>query len=222
MSNTRRFNFNMMELVLSVVVLSAAAAVILILVASGSRSGREAVEENAISDAAEYVSGVYRSVIAGDLLSAQHSANTSGSALPAERTYQAWKTILPETFNESDLTNSDWAAQPVAGTQLTAKTIDSLKYRVYKYERIQMLDAEKSVDFSAMVRVWAEEMPLAFRDWTANNGEAVSLNGSQAGLTANNYALRLMMELSWPLDVAYPSREKRVFVVDMIDPIKEL
>ena len=212
----------MMELVLSVVVLSAAAAVILLLVASGSRSGREAVEENAVSDAAEYVSGVYRSVIAGDVLLAQHSANTAGSAVPAEQTYQAWKNLLPETFSESDLTNSDWAAQPVPGTQLTAKAVDSLQYRVYKYERIQMLDSAKSVDFSAMVRVWAEDMPLSFRDWTANNGEVVSLGGSQAGLTANNYALRLMMELSWPLDAAYPSREKRVFVIDLIDPIKEL
>ena len=222
MSNIRRTNYSLLELTLAMVILAAALAGALVLLASGSSTGVAASSENHIADAAEYVSGYYRSVIYNDILSAQHEANVAGTAVDADHTFAAWKNRLNASFAAADLENQDWEDARIPGTLLTAKTDPNLWLRVFKLERVAKVDGVDTVEFAAMVRIWAEDMPLSVRNWSASGAPVVVCPADASELVAQNHALRLMMELSWPLAKPYQEREKRVYVMDMCNPVKEL
>ena len=222
MSNIRRTNYSLIELTLAMVVLTAAVAAALVLLASGSAAGAAASSENHIADAAEYVAGYYSSVISNDILAAQHEANVAGTAVAADRTFAAWKSKLDASFADSDLENRDWESTRIPGTLLTAKTDANLWLRVFKFEHVVKVDGIDTVEFAALVRIWAEDMPLSVRNWSAPGAPVKVYAADESELVERNYALRLMMELSWPLAKPYQEREKRVYVMDMCNPVKEL
>ena len=79
-------------------------------------------------------------------------------------------------------------------------------------------DGDEIVEFAAVVRVWAEDLPLKIRDWVNSNGAETDVNDSS--LTNQNYGLRLRLELSWPVDIPWAEREKRMYVMDLFNPQK--
>ncbi len=216
----RRYRFNMVEIALALAVLTLGISGILALFPVGLNSGRMAIAENNLSDAASYTLGIYRAFIMNQVLS---HADESGNVVDASRTFANLKSALsePDGDDTDDINWSSASACPkmVIGGEETNLRQNGSSETILCYEQTSLdEDGDEIVEFAAVVRVWAEDLPLKIRDWVNSNGAETDVNDSS--LTNQNYGLRLRLELSWPVDIPWAEREKRMYVMDLFNPQK--
>lgn len=214
----RRYRFNMVEIALALAVLTLGISGILALFPVGLNSGRMAIAENNLSDAASYTLGIYRAFIMNQVLS--HADESDDAS--ASRTFADLRSALSKP--DGDDTNINWSnasecPKMVIGGEETNLRQKGSSETILCYEQTSLdEDGDEIVEFAAVVRVWAEDLPLKIRDWVNSNGAETDVNDSS--LTNQNYGLRLRLELSWPVDIPWAEREKRMYVMDLFNPQK--
>ena len=209
--------FNMVEIALALAVLTLGISAILTMIPVGVNSGKKAIAENNLADAANYTLGVYEAYIMSSIL---RYVDDQGVPHEPTKTLSDWKSALVKPGSDLTYVSSDpgsetnginWERQTKLVVRGEETNLRRSSDTVLLYEQTTLdADGNESVDFAAVVRVWAEQgalVGLGRRKWESDG----SFEG--AGMP-----LRLYAELSWPAGVDWAEREKRVYMMDITDP----
>jgi hypothetical protein len=84
-------------------------------------------------------------------------------------------------------------------------------FNIDKKNGIYYLESKSGnvVDFAAAVALWQDQIGY-FTDGKLATTEST---------VPNKYGARLMLEISWPVNVPYPSRQKRYYMLDIFNSI---
>ena len=211
-----KYKFNMVEIALAMVVIALGISGILGLFAVGVNAKKAAISENNIADVAEYMLGTYRTVI---LNSIYNSSATSG----------VLKGIgLGTKPSDNEVDDQEWdvdnsAVKRFSVTRKGQSEDTHIYYKsgtipqVFCYMPSREIDGVKIVDCQIMGRIWAENPQMEFRDWVKDKVSDASFD-----FYGKDYAMKVFLELSWPVEKKYEDRDKRVFVMYITNPKKEL
>ena len=222
--------FNMIEIVLAIAILAFGFASILGLFPVALKAVRNSQVEGIAADAANDLYGYYKSyayvpnsLVSGEFLYKDLLGYTSGNGslvdwyeeadLNAFRTVHSLGTderngqvfyanLLAELkLGSPDLEKSGIGLKKVIG--LFQPSINSYFYLVKGSEDL------KKIDFTAQVFVWRTKMEKVY-------------NVGESGVTKVGYdrAVILNVEISWPINVPYPDREKRYYQFSITNPKK--
>ena len=212
-----KYKFNMVEIALAMVVIALGISGILGLFAVGVNAKKAAISENNIADVAEYMLGTYRTVILNHI----YNSNATSGVLKGVG--------LSNKPSDADVNDKEWDidSSSVKRFSVTRKgnTEDTHIYyksgtipQVFCYMPSREVDGVKIADCQIMGRIWAENPEADFRDWVKDTMKS----GSNFDFYSNDYAMKVLLELSWPVEKEYEDREKRVFVMYITNPTKEL
>lgn len=213
----KRYNFNLVEIMLAVVIMSVGMASVFVLFPAGLSNHRDAMAENSIADMAELVISHIR----------------AEAALKPD--YKAFADSFPVFGSLGSEPSEDWET---VGDGWTFKESSTDGY--YFVRQLSGPADEPYVDFAAVVRVYKDgnyndEIFIPFRD-IPESGDIrhlpdLSLTGtSNAGSGARNVkaistadiVLPLIVEISYPANVAYDERTKAYFRFEIFNEKFEL
>lgn len=225
------FRFNLIEIALALVILAIGLSSVMVLFPVGLNASKSSIADNNLGDVAErvaaYVQAKYTS-----------SGKWGGSGAFADE--NAIKTFDPE--GTSSPTADKFGTSEADGMdglfEYTDTTGTYYLYRQYsnasKGNGGNNGNADRAVDFEAMVRVgWDAATlgnqyyldldtsnPAQFKSYSRATSSDATLNGSpMAGKTGSAIlgmcCRTLIIEISWPADVDWANREKRIFRVEI-------
>ena len=210
-----KYKFNMVEIALAMVVIALGISGILGLFAVGVNAKKAAISENNIADVAEYMLGTYRTVILNKIY---ESTATSGVLESVG---------LGTKPSDNDMDDQEWDIDSVKRFSVTKNSEKTHIYykdesgtipQVFCYMPSRVIDDVKIVDCQIMGRIWAENLQMDYRDWVSDSVK----NSGDYNFYSEDYALKVFLELSWPVAKKYEDRDKRVFVMYITNPKKEL
>ena len=214
-----KFKFNMVEIALAMVVIALGITGILGLFAVGVNAKKAAISENNIADAAEYMLGTYRTVILNHIYNNKtvtsgllKSVGLSNKPLDSDVNDKSWD-IDDSKVKRFSVSRKGSAAED---THIYYKS--GTIPQVFCYMPSRDVDGVKIPDCQIIGRIWAENPVVDYRNW---KDDSIQNSGSY-DFYANDYAMKVFLELSWPVEKEYTDREKRTFVMYITNPLKEL
>ena len=214
-----KFKFNMVEIALAMVVIALGISGILGLFAVGVNAKKAAISENNIADAAEYMLGTYRTVILSEIYKSTAASGVLKSV--------GLSTTMPDNSKVND---KDWdidssSLQRFSVTTKKGSGEDTHIYykegtipQVFCYMPSRVVDGVKIPECQIIGRIWAESPQIDYRDWATDTVKG----DDNFDFYGNDFAMKVFLELSWPAAKNYEDREKRVFVMYITNPVKEL
>lgn len=225
MKRVTKFRFNLIEIALSMAVIAIGLSSILVLFPIGINASKESIADNNLPDAAEYVLSLFRAGVmsdwyrnSNDFFDNIKSDKPSETDIDGEHT---WSVFLPKTPEDKNIQKANFLeSNPEPG-----------KPRIYLYQQVSALEqpdgsTEYVPDFSAMILVWKSPIKNLYNyDW--ENDKMVEIKESVTDGTDGNglsteklmntyhYACQLNVEFSWPADIPYKNRSKRMYVLDL-------
>ena len=218
--------FNMVEIALAMVVISLGITGILGLFSVGVNAKKAAINENNVADAAEYVLGVYKAFVCNKY--------ESGESITLDSL--GLKGALSNDDSATALNITDWDANKNSYFTLSgntsAKKESGLYYKssttaipqVFCYMAVRESETgnELVADTQLQGYVWAAKVPVTFAESTGVTSQGGSGTTSKNVELDYKYGVRVYLELSWPVDKPYAERNKKVFVMDVMNPQLEL
>ena len=224
----KKFNFNMVEIALAMVIIAFGISGILGLFTVGVNAKKEAMNENNIADAAEYILGTYKALILSRIHenADANAANILKAGKLADLANKVGDDKLENTLTVYEPSDDGVKKFSVSSkdTHIYHKSEEEVP-RVFSYMPTRTVDGVEVPVCRIIGRVWAENVPFHYRDWSDGNVKSnYSGNTPVPGgdFYDSGFAMRLYLELSWPAEKKYEDREKRVFVMDITNPRKEL
>ena len=213
-----KFKFNMVEIALAMVVIALGISGILGLFAVGVNAKKAAISENNIADAAEYMLGTYRTVILNHIYN--NKSVTSGLLNGIG---------LSTKPSDDDVNDKAWDidSSSVKRFSVTRKGTSEDTHIYYKsgtipqvfcYMPSREVDGVKIPECQIIGRIWAANPQMDYRDWVTDTVKG----DDNFDFYGNDFAMKVFLELSWPAIKDYEDREKRVFVMYITNPLKEL
>ena len=202
----------MVEIALAMVVIAIGISGILGLFSVGVNARKAAISENNIADAAEYILGLYRAVIiekyadtpVGDgkdaptvitgIPDSNSGTGTTGTSIDIS-SVDTVTTHLYDISSGGNVTNFDAA---------TAAALPA----TFVYAPSRRIDSVRIADCEIAGTVWKSQIPVTYKEGENNN--TVNMPYS--------YGVRVYLELSWPLEKKYNDRDKKIFVMDIVNP----
>ena len=227
MSNIKKHRFNLVEITLAIAILAIGMGSILVLFPVGVNSHKEAIANNNLSDISEYILGFLETKVmedwAGMTNGTQYNIGADGKVTAfntyPERTsgfvYNSLPTSKPSDADTEEITagnsiegySSSDANWKHSKFFLGKKSSNSIK-GVFLYEQASVVNDERVPDFSAIVRIWREQVKIALND-----------DGTETPIDASySYAVALNLEISWPAEAPYEQREKKFYKLDLFNP----
>lgn len=221
MKRVTKFRFNLIEIALSMAVIAIGLSSILVLFPIGINASKESIADNNLPDAAEYVLSLFRAGMMSDwyrdsnsFFNAIDTDKPSGNAL--EKDKNTWSVFLTGKTDDDELQKANFLASGNSG--------------VYLYQQVSAVEqpdgsTEYVPDFSAMILVWKSPIENLYNyDW--ENDKMVEIKESVTDTDGNglsteklmntyHYACQLNVEFSWPADIPYKNRSKRMYVLDL-------
>lgn len=221
----RKFNFNMVEIALAMVIIAIGISGILGLFSVGVNARKAAISENNIADAAEYILGLYRAVIAEKYNSEYEETNGDTTQ----------KIKLIDSLSVNNLLAGSTSGLAAAGTSIDISSLTgNIKSHIYTFSgstvnnfdigsakklpdtfvyapsRLVGENTSKSriADCEIVGSIWKSQVPVNFPTSTVIGSVDMPYG----------YGVRVYLELSWPLATAYDKRDKKVFVMDVVNP----
>lgn len=207
----KKFYFNMVEIALAMAIIAIGISSILVLFPVGLNASKSAIADNNLADVAEYLLGYYKHFILNEF-----------------RNNRSIYDNLKDEPTSEDMNTQDWTS--ITNFANLKNATGSLENRVFKFEQTTTPSGSSTpvVDFSAVAKIWVPAFPspapagttfvLQSRNWNATGAPY----SSQYIPATGNYAITVCLELSWPAEVPYQHREKRVFVQELYNPEKTL
>lgn len=202
MSKKNQF-FSMVEITLALAVIGIGISSILVLFPVGLNMTKSTIANNSIPDAADFLLN-YLEITT--LENWRHSTSPSNPFLD----------ILPnEKEDDSNKLNQDGS---VVWNDISVFDGIIKKHQthafIFLFEKSININKDNSpsgkiVEFSAVAQVWKED--LEFYD----NVEVIS---PVSKAEATNFGSTLCLELSWPIERDYESREKAIYKLDVFNP----
>ena len=196
MNKLRILRFNLIEIALAMAVLAIGISSLMVLFPVGLNASNRAVAENNISDAIERLSAEIKGRLGAD-------TNWEGSTF-----LNAFGNTKPESNEEEN-----WLSQ---FTESDGTPRDVVFFNSGSFWFLKKRPGSDLVDFSAEALIWKESTRKVL---------AMGVNGQLAGdreFTDNKNTVRLLVELSWPLEMPYQLRKNagnyRIFTFELTNP----
>ena len=226
------FRFNMIEVALALVILAIGLSSVMVLFPVGLKASQASVADNNLGDVAERVAAYLQAKC------------TSSEVWENNGTFDK-NIISDKNFDPED--NSQVTSSDFNTTSDSSQTDDMKGlFRLEKNDRVYYLyqqyspvgtGGDRAVDFEAIVRIgWDNDtllqqyyLQMDTGSWTklSNYSHPSNPSGSDLpnspleGLSASEILKKccraLIIEISWPADVPWANREKRVFRVEMFN-----
>ena len=218
-----RYNFNMVEVMLAVIVVALGIASTFVLFPVGLNATRDTAAENRVAEISESVTMIIQSDILPQLLpsAGADGKNSTGFAFTGTSNFFWDKTsrVIDKAID------ADSEIDPK-----THKPIDSDKYErigetsLYKYKS----ESEKGVylfvqkDFAAAVKVYLDNSSSNKTGFDAEyfcdpEKGNVKYSAMASDERINKFLLPVVVEISWPVTLPADEREKRVYRFEMFN-----
>ena len=194
----KKYNFNMVEIALAMVIIAIGISGILGLFSVGVNSRKSAISENNIANAAEYILGLYRAVIV-------HGYTENISSKILEKITQEKPAALtmgvnmPSTEVKSHIYDKD-------GVNFDSSANEAVLPEAFVYAPSRLVNGERIADCEIAGVIWKAQIPVNIPD----SDEKIDMQYS--------YGVRIYLELSWPLEKPYAQRETKTYVLDVMNP----
>lgn len=220
----QKYPFNMVEIALAMAIIAIGLSGILVLFPVGINASKSAIADNNLADIAEYIMGYLQAGCNADWIWLAEN--------PTPVTYPFTDTLATETDKEN------WENDPFSkgkdGFSLDANgdspdfpdnieggSSDALnnlrkgsEKGVFLYRQI----SNGVVDFAAVVRVWKEDVHF----WAPSITGALPDKFTDTSSSLKGYAQNLCIEISWPIEMSYADREKRIFRLEIFNQAYKL
>lgn len=223
----RRHPFNMVEIALAMAIIAIGLSGILVLFPVGINASKSAIADNNLADIAEYIMGYLQ---AG--FNAEWIYNAEHPTTPKDDFSKNWKNdnnagkekiTLDSDGNAAGFKKLPDSSGKENFSNLLVCNGDS---RTFLFRQM----TNNVVDFAAVVRVWEEDINFRVprildatespEDSDNKTGVTMVLSGSENDIS--KYARNLCLEISWPVELPYAEREKRVFRLEFFNQAYEL
>lgn len=236
--NRRRavhFRFNLVEIALALVILAIGLSSVMVLFPVGLNASRSSVADNNLGDVAERVAAY---------LQAKYTSSGKWASNGTFANQDDIKTFDPDPVDTTVPTADKFGTSEADGMDglFEYKDANGVYYLYRQYSDASKGNGgstgneERAVDFEAMVRVgWdaatlanqyyldlTTNAPAQFKNYTRAASSDATLNGGpMAGKTGSAIlglcCRTLIIEVSWPADVDWSKREKRIFRVEVFN-----
>lgn len=213
-----KFKFNMVEIALAMVVIALGISGILGLFAVGVNAKKAAISENNIADAAEYMLGTYRTVILSEIYRSTAASGVLKSVGLSTKPEDSKVNDKDWDIDSSSLQRFSVTTKKGSGENTHIYYKEGTIPQVFCYMPSREIDGVKIPECRIIGRIWAENPQIDYRDWKTDK---IMSSGSE-DLYTNDFAMKVFLELSWPVEKDYEDRDKRVFVMYITNPLKEL
>ncbi len=199
---TIKHYFNLIEIALAVAIIAVGMSSIMVLFPVGTNAANAAAADNMIPDVEDYVLSYLECMTQASWRDADGKAQANSFVGNlAEKL---------EDLNAEDEGGDDtkWSS-PSGNTLLTSRQLNGKT--IFRFKQTYSITADGETvdvsDFSAVIRVWVEQIPFRLRkvDGSTVAGSA----GTPGG--ADTYGVALCAEISYPAEKPYAEREKYTF-----------
>ena len=232
MRNRVIFRFNMIEVALALVILAIGLSSVLVLFPVGLKASRQSIADNNLADVAERV-GAYI-----------QSKYTSSEVWGRDGTFNGGNigNFDPEPGSLPEVSDFTTKADGMDGLLTASGHPNCYLYRQYSAAPTgsSTSDDQRAVDFEAMIRVGWDTATLKEQYYselgsgtpkTLSSYSRIAPSGTDSVLTNGNLpngngigaavldkcCRTLIIEISWPADVSWSKREKRIFRLEMFN-----
>ncbi|MBQ9787790.1 MAG: hypothetical protein IJW33_06450 [Lentisphaeria bacterium] len=204
----KRYNFNLVEIMLAVVILTVGMTSVFVLFPAGLSNHRSAVAENSISDMAELVISRIRAEAA--------LASDEEGFLDADTNNMGEYNDSHKSEDADKIEALDW----MEFDKDDPWTVKKIENGFYLVRQLSGSGEDKYIDFAAVVQVYKDANYEDELFVTMKSGDAVlysSLDKSKHDsfnvkeLKSEEFVLPLIVEISYPADRPYDDREKAYF-----------
>jgi type II secretory pathway pseudopilin PulG len=225
------FRFNLIEIALALVILAVGLSSVMVLFPVGMKASRAGVADNNLADVAERVAAYVQSKYTSPEMWEKNGTFTNESKIS---TFNPEPVGSPSSgdFGDTEADGVDGLIEKVDGTNTY------FLYRQYSEAATGADDDKRPIDFEAIVRVgWDSETlkeqyypdlagtdpPPQYKDYSRTPAAGVEdlptspMDGKAAEAILNFCCRALIIEISWPADVPWESRERRIFRVEMFN-----
>ena len=240
------FRFNMIEVALALVILAIGLSSVLVLFPVGLKASRSSVADNNLADIAEqmgsYIQSKYTTPEMWDKNGVFYGETAGIDSNHEIGTFDSEDTSCPQTEAFLDSTGDPKSGVEKVMDGLFKLTKNSKTYYLYRqYSDASGTGNDRPVDFEAMIRVGWDTDTLGeqyFRKLDSGNWSWAKLNtysrnndaeaagelqgpmktaGSGFSAQIPLFYRTLIIEISWPADVEWAKREKRIFRLEMFN-----
>lgn len=206
----KKYNFNMVEIALAMVIISIGITGILGLFSVGVNARKAAISENNIADAAEYTLGLYRALILEKYTDSPVGEGKSAPAIvngipTANAAVNSDGTSLDISELTSTVASHIYTGSGTSVTNFNVSSATSLP-ETFVYAPSRLVDGVRIADCEIAGSIWKTQIPVTF------------LGASNTVNMPYSYGVRVYLELSWPLEQKYDNRDKKIFVMDIVNP----
>lgn len=227
----------MVEIALAMAIIAIGLSSILVLFPVGINANKAAIADNNLTDVAEYMISYMRAGCAAEWRRIAENGGT-GSAVPSDYFFSngmadelddvtGGNNAYPDDPADSRFTAS-WTpfGSSTDGTTRLYRCTEPGSNGVFLFRQVSFLTDQDGTapievpDFSAVIKIWKDDMDF-FVPYAYSTSSIPYRKLSDAGSGVNwsdlrnhlesHYGKALCLELSWPAEVPYENREKRVF-----------
>lgn len=227
-----RYNFNMVEIMLAVIVIALGIAGTFALFPVGVNANKDATAENSIADIAEYVTAFVRAECLR-LASNSASGNNEGAFTEGKVGEVFGEPGIPPSLSNPivDVIGSAWRAPDHNNSgDVNTKTLlvhDSVP-GAYLVRQMSGPVGNQFADFTAVARVYLDggndlDNNAAFdEEYFFRDRRTPERYGStKSNVDIFKFLLPAVLELSWPASLPYAEREKRYFRFEIFNTLYE-
>lgn len=213
----RKHPFNMVEIALAMAIIAIGLSGILVLFPVGINASKSAIADNNLADIAEYIMGYLQAGCNADWI--KLAKNPPGEGASATYSFADDLPTSASSVGDSGITldddgkNSNFPT-PIPGNDANSANLFSGADGTFLYRQM----TNDVVDFAAVVKVWREN--INFYVPQINTGAETTPHLINESLP--QYAQNLCLEISWPIELPYADREKRVFRLEIFNQAYEL
>ena len=207
-----RFNFNMVEVMLAVIVVALGIASTFVLFPVGLNASNDAAAENRVAEISESVTMIIQSDILPQLLppAGADGKNSTGFA------FTNTSTLFWDKTTSSGIDVAIDADSEIASCTKIGET------GLYKYKSDNGIYLFVQKDFAAAVKVYLDQdsgNKTGFKDEYFCDPEKgnVKYSAMASDERINKFLLPVVVEISWPVTLPADEREKRVYRFEMFN-----
>lgn len=215
-----RYNFNMVEVMLAIVIITLGISSVLVLFPVGLNANKGAVADNSIADIAEYVMAFVRAKsLSEGVVNSDSESNPapfkSGTALTAAKIFCDRASGGKETVEDVEDLPSSFV--PVDRSDRGIATLFKMGDGTYLIRQMSGPEGNRFVDFSAVARVYLDDDNFKDDYFPGFN----KMEEKKTDHKIEQYLWPVVLELSWPADTPWREREKRYFRFEIFNTLYE-
>lgn len=208
----RKYPFNMVEIALAMAIIAIGLSGILVLFPVGINASKSAIADNNLADIAEYIMGYLQAGCNSDWIKLAKNPPGEGDSpsYPFADDLPTSASSVGDGGFSLDATGKDSKfPTPIPGDDADSANLFTDNHGTFLYRQM----TNDVVDFAAVVKVWKEDVEFYMPFFSKTAPIKTSIP---------EYARNLCIEISWPIELPYADREKRIFRLEIFNQAYEI